>query len=175
MVQRRSRAPGGRPVTVMVSLSEQEAELVRAAAAAQDMAVGSWVGETAVRAAQADVPQARVMGGLAALAPLYSELMEHRRVLRNVGGNLNDVARHANSTGILHPSTEQVQRLVARVIERVELAVDQVEQLARETRAERAKAGRARAARTASVTRATPAPATSPTTDEFDDSEWAGQ
>ena len=29
----------------------------------------------------------------------YQGLMDVRRILRNIGGNLNDVARHANCTG----------------------------------------------------------------------------
>lgn len=127
----------------MVALSDAELAVVKEAAARAGLAAGAWLGETGVRTAEAGEPESRVSGGLAALAPLYSELMEQRRVLRNVGGNLNDVARHANSTGVLHPSTERVEQLVARVVERVDLAVEQVELLARETRAERARAGRA--------------------------------
>ncbi len=142
---RRARAVGGRPHQITVWLSDAELGAVVAAAARAGMAPGAWLGNAGVRAAEAGAPQSRVTPGLAALAPLCSELMEHRRVLRNVGGNLNDVARHANSTGVLHPNTERVEQLVARVVERVDLAVGQVESLARETRAERVRAGRLRA------------------------------
>jgi hypothetical protein len=48
------------------------------------------------------------------LMTAHAELMNTRRVLRNVGGNLNDVARHANSTGTLPVETRQVQAMVAR-------------------------------------------------------------
>lgn len=170
VVRRRSRAVGGRPVTVMVALSQAEAELVRAAAGKQNMALGAWVGDLAVRTAETGVPEFRTHGGLSALAPMYSELMEHRRVLRNVGGNLNDIARHANTTGTLPQATERVQRLVARVVERIELAVDQVEQLARETRTERARRGRRRRALGLPLA-AMPVPAA----DVTDQSEWEGQ
>ena len=44
----------------------------------------------------------------------YQGLMDVRRILRNIGGNLNDVARHANSTGTLPAETRQVQAIVAR-------------------------------------------------------------
>jgi hypothetical protein len=44
----------------------------------------------------------------------YRGLMDVRRILRNIGGNLNDVARHANSTGTLPAETRQVQAIVAR-------------------------------------------------------------
>jgi hypothetical protein len=54
-----------------------------------------------------------------------AELVEHRRVLHNVGGNLNDVSRHANSTGELHAATARVQDLVARAVEKVERTVAQ--------------------------------------------------
>jgi hypothetical protein len=59
---------------------------------------------------------------------LRSELMEARRVLANIGGNLNDVARHANSTSELHAATGDVQALVARVVSRVESVVGHVVQ-----------------------------------------------
>ena len=49
-----------------------------------------------------------------ALMVTYYGLMDLRRLLRNIGGNLNDVARHANSTGTLPPETQQVQAIVAR-------------------------------------------------------------
>ncbi len=152
---RRARAAGGRPRQITVWLSDDELAAVAEAAGRAGMAPGAWLGETAVRAAEAASPDARVQAGLAGLAPLYSELMEQRRVLRNVGGNLNDVARHVNSTGALHPSTAQVEQLVARVVERVELAVEQVQLLTRETRAERARAGRAGRLRMAGVGGAT--------------------
>jgi hypothetical protein len=63
-----------------------------------------------------------------AVMELRAELAEARRVLTNIGGNLNDVARHANSTGELHAGTVAVQALVARVVERVEATVGHVDQ-----------------------------------------------
>ena len=32
---------------------------------------------------------------------LLAELRQHRRVLTNIGGNLNDLARAANTTGVI--------------------------------------------------------------------------
>jgi hypothetical protein len=43
---------------------------------------------------------------------LHAELMDGRRILRNVGGNLNDVARHANSTREVHQETRRIEALV---------------------------------------------------------------
>lgn len=61
---------------------------------------------------------------------LRAELAEDRRVLRNIGGNWNDVARHANATGVLHPGTAQVGELVVRAVRRVEDTVVRVDELA---------------------------------------------
>ena len=55
-----------------------------------------------------------------------AEVMETRRVLRNIGGNLNDVAKHANATGELHVATARVLELVARAVARTDEAVGHV-------------------------------------------------
>jgi hypothetical protein len=52
-----------------------------------------------------------------------AELMETRRILRNVGGTLNDVARHVSSTGQIAAQTRRVQVLVARTVQRVDVVV----------------------------------------------------
>ena len=44
------------------------------------------------------------------------ELADARRLVRNVGGNLNDVAKHANATGEIHAGTRQVLGMVARAV-----------------------------------------------------------
>ncbi|WP_406639099.1 hypothetical protein [Amycolatopsis sp. WGS_07] len=53
-----------------------------------------------------------------AAAALLEELREHRRVLANIGGNVNDLARVANSTGQLEHAAAlaTVLRLVANVV-----------------------------------------------------------
>jgi hypothetical protein len=58
-----------------------------------------------------------------ALMTAIAELMETRRILRNVGGTLNDVARHVNSTGQIAAQTRRVQVLVARTVQRVDVVV----------------------------------------------------
>lgn len=141
---RRSRAEGGRPHKVTVSFSELELAKVTAAAARADVAPGAWLGEAAVRAADAGVP-----GPVAGWGPVMQELMvlrgelaDARRILRIAGGNLNDVARHANSTGELHQATAVVQARVARAVEQVEQTVAEVDRRLGEVRAE--LTGRAR-------------------------------
>jgi hypothetical protein len=130
---RRARAAGGRANQITVWLSDEERSAVEGAAERAGMAPGAWLGEFGVRAARLDSPVrvgAGAGGGGAAaleLMALQSELLQSRRVLTNIGGNLNDVARHANSTGALHAATAQVQALVARVVTRVEDAVARVD------------------------------------------------
>ena len=135
---RRARADGGRTHSVRVSFSDMEMAVVRTAAMRAGVADASWVGQTAVGAAGA-VPGPATSWGpvLQDLMVLRTELMENRRVLTNVGGNLNDVARHANSTGEVHQATVRVQSLVARAVERVEEAVVAVEEMTAKARRER--------------------------------------
>jgi hypothetical protein len=114
---------------------------VAAAAARAGQSQASWLGEAGVRAAAVAGPPTQWGSVMQELMVLRAELMEHRRVLRNVGGNLNDVARHANATGELHGATGRVQDLVARAVERVDAAVAVVENLGGQARLER-RAGR---------------------------------
>ena len=96
------------------------------------MAAGAWLGQVGVAAAEVGPaprvgsPSRRARVVVAELVGLQNELRQARRVLRNVGGNLNDVARAANSTGELAGETEAVQRLVTRVVESVEATVERV-------------------------------------------------
>ena len=133
---RRPRAEGGRPHTTTVSFSESEWAAIEAAAARAAMAPGAWVGDSAARAAELPdpvVPGARVSAGSAGsrmqkLMGLRSELMEDRRVLRNIGGNLNDIARVANTDGALESTVGQVAQMVVRAVERIDRTVTEVDQ-----------------------------------------------
>lgn len=67
-----------------------------------------------------------------AVDELLAELRQHRRVLTNIGGNLNDVARVANATGtIASPVAAAVT--VLRLVRNVVLGADE---LLRRVRAE---------------------------------------
>ncbi|WP_139317239.1 MULTISPECIES: hypothetical protein [unclassified Pseudonocardia] len=63
-----------------------------------------------------------------ALMGLRAELMEDRRVLRNVGGNLNDIARVANVDGVVEVSAGRVLDLVGRAVERIDASVAVVDE-----------------------------------------------
>ncbi len=65
-----------------------------------------------------------------------AELMEDRRVLRNVGGNLNDVARIANTDGTLGPMVERVLERVVRAVARIDCTVEGVDALVGQARSE---------------------------------------
>ena len=133
---RRPRAEGGRPHTTTVSFSESEWAAIEAAAARAAMAPGAWVGDSAARAAELPdpvVPGARVSAGSAGsrmqrLMGLRSELMEDRRVLGHIGGNLNDIARVAGPDGALESTVGQVAQMVARAVERIDRTVTEVDQ-----------------------------------------------
>ena len=121
----------------MVWLSDDELAAVKAAAERDGMATGAWLGEVGVRAARtAAQPEPGWDGAMRESMVLRGELAEARRVLRNVGGNLNDVARHANATGELHAATANVMAIVARVVATVDEAVGHVADLTAAARSE---------------------------------------
>lgn len=104
----------------------EEALALGVAAARDNLAVGAWIGEAAVRSARAGaLPTANLGQAMQALMTMRAEVMENRRLLRNVAGNLNDVARHANTTG-------HVPLAAARVLARVHEATEQLDELVRD-------------------------------------------
>ena len=69
------------------------------------------------------------------------ELADSRRVLRNVGGNLNQVARVVNATGVPPRETERVLHLVDRAVHRVDHAAAALLELLGSARVRRQRAG----------------------------------
>ncbi|MGF0320673.1 hypothetical protein [Nocardia fluminea] len=83
-----------------VAFSPTEWALVEAAAATVGLRPGAFVGQAAVGAAKAFAKrrhgvEVRTSGEV---QELTSEVRELRRLLGNVSGNVNDIAKHANST-----------------------------------------------------------------------------
>lgn len=135
---RRARAEGGRPHSVRVSLSDFEAAAVHAAAARAGLDVAAWLGEAGLAQATRGRGPASSWGPvMQALMGAQAELAAARRVLRNVGGNLNDVAAHANTTGEIHAATGRVVGLVARAVARVDTAAAGMTAATAAARAER--------------------------------------
>jgi hypothetical protein len=105
---------------------------VCAAAAVDNVSPGSWAARVAF-----DTAQQRVRGQDAASAStrrqalevLAGELREHRWVLANIGGNLNDIARHANSTHEVADIAVQartIEAMVHRLVHASNELLDQV-------------------------------------------------
>lgn len=111
------RDAGKRKARTSVLYTDTEWAAITVAAAADGMTPGAWVAQIAFtearRANAGDLLDGR------AVAELRAELREHRRVLTNIGGNLNDVARVANSTGALENAAQAaaVLRLVRHVVQ----------------------------------------------------------
>lgn len=120
---RRKRAPGGRPHTVRVTLSTEEYALIHAAAVRAGISDASWLGDAGVRLAARPNP-AMPPRGWGEVAQMFmgmrAEIAETRRLLRNIGGNLNDVARAANAGGIARQQARRVLELVDRSVERTD-------------------------------------------------------
>jgi hypothetical protein len=109
--------------------TDQEWAVIVAVAAVAGLKPGAWVQQTAFDAARhqrrGQVDERGVVEGLVA------ELRQHRRVLTNIGGNLNDLARAANATGVIE--NPGAVRVVLRLVRNVVLGGDE---LVRRIRAE---------------------------------------
>lgn len=126
---------------MVVAVSAFEKAALLTAARREGMAVGAWLGEVGVRhALHGDRVEAAdgEAGGwrlvLQALIATHTELAATRRLLRNVGANLNQVAAAANTTGRLVPQTVRVLALVDRTVGRVDDGVAAVAAAVRSVR-----------------------------------------
>ncbi|MEU0529180.1 hypothetical protein [Amycolatopsis tolypomycina] len=125
----RDHAPpdaGKRKARTAVLYTDIEWAAITVAAAADGMRPGAWVAQIAYnearRANAGDLLDGR------AIAELRAELRQHRRVLTNIGGNINDVARVANSTGALEHAAQAaaVLRLVRNVVQSSDQLVEEL-------------------------------------------------
>lgn len=107
-----------------VSYTDAEWARIMSAAALAGKRPGAWLAEVAH-----DAARWRLRGlpaGREVLGELAHQVRSMRNVLANVGGNLNDIARHANSAHEVASIQEQadavlrmVRRLVARADEQL--------------------------------------------------------
>ncbi|KAA2249548.1 hypothetical protein F0L68_39345 [Solihabitans fulvus] len=104
-----------------------DAELVRVVAAAQrdGLKPGAWVAQAATRAAR--VATGELRPDWAALQAVWEELRQLRWLAGNLGGNLNDVARHANTTGEIARHTAIVLGMVRRLAARLDTQLDAID------------------------------------------------
>lgn len=119
-----------------VYLSAEERLVIEVASGQEKLKPGAFIAAAAVRAARAAVGGRSEASGpgvgtgpedspvpleISQARELLDEVRQVRRLMGNVAGNLNDVAKHANSTGELAPHTEAVLDFVRRTNERVDL------------------------------------------------------
>lgn len=126
----RSHAPGEVRKPKQVWLSTEERAVVDRAAGQMELTPGAFLAAAGVRAARAAVgAAASTEEGESGPVPLevsearelLDEVRRLRRLMGNVAGNLNDVAKHANSTGQLAPETAAVLDFVRRTNERTDV------------------------------------------------------
>lgn len=117
--------------------TDDELAVVVAASARAGMSKGAWLSQVAVTQGRVSAQPALVGPGewMREFMVGTAELMEQRRILRNVGGLLNQVAATGNSTGELPREVEDVIALVGRVVRNVEDVALRVRELTRERRA----------------------------------------
>ena len=116
-----------------MTLSDTEYVRIHAAATRAGIADASGLAEAGVQLAtqpRPDGPPPAWGKAMQTLMTVRGELEQDRRVLRNVGGNLNDLARQANTEHALATYTgdvlAMVERAVARIAETVEALDEQV-------------------------------------------------
>lgn len=126
---RSPRGQGPRRVRVSLRYTDIEWAAILVAAAAEGMKPGAWVADAAFELARGrnggPMPDRR------AVDEVLSELRQHRRVLTNIGGNLNQIAAVANSTGEI-----EVRDAAVRVVDLVRRVVLSSEALMSTVRAE---------------------------------------
>jgi hypothetical protein len=113
---RRSRVAGGRAHPVQCLFDAGEIAAVRAAAAADGVAVGAWCSSVALRATRERVEPLEGDWRL-----VMRELMALRRQARIIGGLLNQLAAAWNATGQLGGQAGRVLGMVERVVADVDV------------------------------------------------------
>jgi hypothetical protein len=129
----RSHAQGERrKQRTTVRFTDAEWDRIVSAAALARKRPGAWVAEVAH-----DAARWRLRGlpaGRDALEGLADQVRSMRNVLANIGGNLNDVARHANTThevATIRSQAEAVLRMVRRVVGRADETLGEVAEVLR--------------------------------------------
>lgn len=116
----RSHASARRDRHVNVYFNEVEFAVVADAAEREAMRPGAWVARAALVESERSTGRRRAGDDSGELRAVQSELLELRRLLGNIAGNLNDVARHANTEHEWAPETERVLALVRDLAGRTE-------------------------------------------------------
>jgi len=116
------RREGGRRHQVKVRLSEEEYAAVGARAAAARVSVPRLLVEAALAGDAVTASERRA---------LISELLAARRMVAAMGGNLNQLARMANTAGQVRPEVTAAAEAAQRAADRLAAAAAAVEALTR--------------------------------------------
>lgn len=103
-----------------VGFNEREFAVIVDAAEREVMRPGAWVARAALSESERATGRRRQGDDTGELRAVQAELLELRRLLGNIAGNLNDVARHANTEHEWAPETERVLALVRDLAGRTE-------------------------------------------------------
>ncbi len=130
----RPHVPSGRRQPRKVYFDGEERAVIEVAAGMMGLRFGAYVASAAVRDARSLVARSSVAGddtapdgasapvglSVSEAQELLDDVRHLRRLLGNVAGNLNDVARHANSTGELAPESAAVLDYVRRTNDKLD-------------------------------------------------------
>ncbi|WP_413774895.1 plasmid mobilization protein [Actinocorallia sp. A-T 12471] len=111
----RRRGEGPRRKCLCLRLSEDEYEVITAAAGRQGVTRTFFTAEAVLLVAREDVPVVR-----AADRALLREVMEGNHQIRRVGGNLNQIALRLNASGQCPPELGWCLELVAGSLQRLD-------------------------------------------------------
>lgn len=100
--------------------TEMEWAVIVDAAEREVLRPGAWVARAALSESERATGRRRVGDDSGELRAVQTELLELRRLLGNIAGNLNDVARHANTEHEWAPETTRVLALVRDLAGRTE-------------------------------------------------------
>lgn len=104
---------------------------VAQAAARDGLTPGAWVAAVATTAAARPVGAASATQKHPELEGLRSELLVVRRLASNMSGNLNDVAKHANSTGELRGEVVALMEYIRGLSRRMDRVIEDIRVLTR--------------------------------------------
>ena len=104
---------------------------VQRAADQEGLTPGAWVAAVAMTVAALPVSSERMVQKHPELEGLRTELLVVRRLATNISGNLNDVARHANSTGELKPEIEALMTYIRKLARRMDRVIEDIRVLMR--------------------------------------------
>jgi len=104
---------------------------VTQAAARDGLKPGAWVAAVATTAAARPVGSASMVQRHPELEGLRSELLAVRRLATNISGNLNDVAKHANSTGELKGEVVAMMEFIRKLARRMDRVIEDIRMLTR--------------------------------------------